>query len=115
MREHRHCHTAQPGRLGLGTLSGRPRVAQLDELEGRIAASRASVEQMERTRGELIQEARQISVQMERSREKLSRCRTEREANAAQREIEELRKIYGLKLRADDSHRLTEPRRRRRA
>jgi len=39
-------------------------------------------------------EVRQMSIQVERSREKLSRCRTEREANAAQREIEELRKLY---------------------
>jgi hypothetical protein len=31
---------------------------------------------------------------MERSREKLARCRTEREVNAAQREVEELRKLY---------------------
>jgi len=35
-----------------------------------------------------------MSTQMERSREKLSRCRTEREVNAAQREVEELRKLY---------------------
>ena len=35
-----------------------------------------------------------MSVQVEKSREKLSRCRTEREANAAQREVEELRKLY---------------------
>jgi predicted nucleic acid-binding Zn-ribbon protein len=35
-----------------------------------------------------------MSQQMERSREKLSRCRTERELNATQREIEELRKLY---------------------
>jgi predicted nucleic acid-binding Zn-ribbon protein len=35
-----------------------------------------------------------MGVQVERSREKLARCRTEREANAAQREVEELRKLY---------------------
>jgi predicted nucleic acid-binding Zn-ribbon protein len=35
-----------------------------------------------------------MGIQVERSREKLLRCRTEREANAAQREVEELRKLY---------------------
>jgi hypothetical protein len=35
-----------------------------------------------------------MGIQVERSREKLARCRTEREANAAQREVEELRKLY---------------------
>jgi hypothetical protein len=49
---------------------------------------------MERLRNELIAETRQMSGQIEKSREKLSRCRTEREANAAQREVEELRKLY---------------------
>jgi predicted nucleic acid-binding Zn-ribbon protein len=67
---------------------------ELEDLESKIVSSQASVNDMERLRGELIQEARQMSVQMERSREKLGRCRTEREVNAAQREIEELRKLY---------------------
>jgi len=49
---------------------------------------------MDKLRGDLMGEVRQMSIQVERSREKLSRCRTEREANAAQREIEELRKLY---------------------
>lgn len=66
----------------------------LSGLEEKLSKSRASIEDMERLRGELMQEARQMSVQMERSREKLSRSRTEREVNAAQREIEELRKLY---------------------
>jgi predicted nucleic acid-binding Zn-ribbon protein len=67
---------------------------ELDGLEAKMAASQASMTEMERVRNELVQEARQMSVQMERSREKLGRCRTEREVNAAQREIEELRKLY---------------------
>jgi predicted nucleic acid-binding Zn-ribbon protein len=67
---------------------------QLDVLDRKLAAVVASVTEMERTRGELTGEARQMSLQMDRSREKLSRCRTEREANAAQREVEELRKLY---------------------
>lgn len=70
------------------------RRGQLRQLEDRLAASRASIGEMERTRNELMTEARQMSAQMERSREKLARCRTEREVNAAQREVEELRKLY---------------------
>lgn len=66
----------------------------LQGLEERVAATKASIEQMERTRHELMGEARQMSAQLERSREKLGRCRTEREVNAAQREMEELRKLY---------------------
>jgi hypothetical protein len=70
------------------------RRGQLRQLEEKIAASRSSVGDIERTRNELLTEARQMSAQMERSREKLSRCRTEREVNAAQREVEEMRKLY---------------------
>ncbi len=67
---------------------------QLMGLDARIEAARVSIAQMDRTRQELIGEARQMSLQLERSREKLGRCRTEREVNAAQREMEELRKLY---------------------
>ena len=70
------------------------RRGQLRQLDEKLGASRASISEMERTRNELLTEARQMSTQMERSREKLSRCRTEREVNAAQREVEELRKLY---------------------
>jgi hypothetical protein len=66
----------------------------LEQLDARLARDRQSVEEMDRTRNELMAEMRQMSVQVERSREKLSRCRTEREANAAQREVEEVRKLY---------------------
>jgi predicted nucleic acid-binding Zn-ribbon protein len=67
---------------------------QLSQLESKLVKSKTSVDEMERTRGELVQDARQISLQMDRSREKSGRARTERESNAAQREIEELRKLY---------------------
>lgn len=67
---------------------------QLLALDEAIGKDQAAIDEMERTRGELVQEARQMTVQLERSREKLSRCRTEREVNAAQREIEEVRKLY---------------------
>lgn len=67
---------------------------QLKRLEERFESTRATVGDMDRTRGELLQDARHMSLQMDRSREKLARSRTEREVNAAQREIEELRKLY---------------------
>lgn len=67
---------------------------QLKRLEERFESTRATVGDMDKTRGELVQDARQMGLQMDRSREKLSRSRTEREVNAAQREIEELRKLY---------------------
>jgi len=67
---------------------------QLKRLDERFDVTKATVGDMDRTRGELMQDARQMSVQMERSREKLSRSRSEREVNAVQREIEELRKLY---------------------
>ena len=66
----------------------------LASLEERLARSNKNSSDMDKMRGDLMGEVRQMSIQVERSREKLSRCRTEREANAAQREIEELRKLY---------------------
>lgn len=67
---------------------------QIKELQERLDSTKVSVDDMERMRGELLQDARHMSLQMDRSREKLARSRTEREVNAAQREIEELRKLY---------------------
>jgi hypothetical protein len=73
------------------TLEGlRSGVAQLDE---RLLVDRNALANMDKTRGELIQDVRNMTLQLDRSREKLSRSRTERESNAAQREIEELRKL----------------------
>lgn len=68
--------------------------AEAKSLEERLSRSRQNLEEMEKSRGELLGELRQMGIQVERSREKLARCRTEREANAAQREVEELRKLY---------------------
>jgi uncharacterized protein len=67
---------------------------RLAELIDRLSRGKTSIEEMERARGDLMGEARQMLIQIERSREKLSRCRTEREANAVQRELEELRKLH---------------------
>jgi uncharacterized protein len=65
-------------------------IAKLDE---RLVGDRASLATMEKARGELLQDIRNMTQQLDHSREKLSRSRTEREANAAQRELEELRKL----------------------
>jgi hypothetical protein len=73
------------------TLDGlRSGIAKLDE---KLAANRSAIATMERTRGELVQDVRNMTQQLEHSREKLLRSRTERESNAAQRELEELRKL----------------------
>ena len=68
--------------------------SEVKELETRLKADRETFAQMEKTRSELSVELRQMSQQIERSREKLQRSRNERESNAAQREIEELRKLH---------------------
>jgi hypothetical protein len=68
--------------------------SHLSSLEERVDRGRRGIEEMEHTRNDLTVELRQMGSQVEKSREKLSRCRTEREANAAQREVEELRKLY---------------------
>lgn len=66
---------------------------EMSELEERLGTDRESVSEMDRTRNELIQEVRQVGGQIERSRERLSRARNEREVQAAERELDELRKI----------------------
>jgi predicted nucleic acid-binding Zn-ribbon protein len=73
------------------TLDGlRSGIAKLDE---KLAIDRAAFAGMEKMRGELIHDVRNMTQQLDHSREKLSRSRTERESNAAQRELEELRKL----------------------
>jgi predicted nucleic acid-binding Zn-ribbon protein len=75
-----------------GGLSGMR--SEVKGLEDRIKADRDTVAEMERTRNDLMGELRQMTTQIERSREKLGRARNERESNAAQREVEELRKLH---------------------
>ena len=58
-----------------------------------IANLEGIVESMESTRGELNGELKQHNAQIEKSREKMARCRNEKEANAAQREMEEIRRL----------------------
>lgn len=67
--------------------------AELQKLDEKLATDRGSLAEMEKTRSELATELRQMSPQVERSREKLTRARNERESNAVQRELEELRKL----------------------
>jgi hypothetical protein len=77
-------------------------IAKLDE---KLAGDRAAQGTMDKMRGELVQDVRNMNQQLEHSREKLSRARTEREANAAQRELEELRKL--IRDREDEISKLT--------
>jgi hypothetical protein len=78
--------------------------SELKALEERLKVDRDSLQSLEKTRGEAHQELRNMTQQIERSREKLQRSRNERESNAAQREIEELRKLH--RDREDEIERL---------
>jgi len=66
---------------------------KLAQLEQRIAVDDQSIAEMAKARSDLVQEVRQVVLQIDKSREKLSRSRNERETNAATRELEELRRI----------------------
>lgn len=68
--------------------------SEIKALEDRLKADREALATMDKARSELNVELRQMSNQIERSREKLNRSRNERESMAAQREIEELRKLH---------------------
>jgi hypothetical protein len=80
-------------------------VAEVKALEARLKADRESLATMERARSELQAELRQMTQQIEKSRDKLNRSRNERESNAAQRELEELRKL--CRDREEEIERLT--------
>jgi uncharacterized protein len=67
--------------------------ANQKKLEEKLKADSAQVAATEKTRGELHADVRTMMQQLDHSREKLNRSRTERESNAAQRELEELRKL----------------------
>lgn len=80
-------------------------VAEVKAIEARLKTDRESLSTMERARGELSTELRQMTQQIEKSRDKLNRSRNERESNAAQRELEELRKL--CRDREEEIERLT--------
>jgi predicted nucleic acid-binding Zn-ribbon protein len=87
-------------RTTLGTLK-----ANLKRLEEKLKGDTLSIGATEKARNELVADVRTMMQQLEHSREKLNRSRTERESNAAQREIEELRKL--IRDREEDITKLT--------
>jgi predicted nucleic acid-binding Zn-ribbon protein len=87
-------------RSTLTTLKG-----TLKKLEEKLSETRASLDANDKNRNEFITDVRTMMQQLEHSRDKLNRSRTERESNAAQRELEELRKL--VRDREDEIGRLT--------
>jgi predicted nucleic acid-binding Zn-ribbon protein len=78
----------------------------LKRLDDRLQVDRATVAAADKQRNDLHIDIRTMTQQIEHSREKLNRSRTERETNAAQRELEELRKL--VRDREDEITRLDE-------
>ncbi len=76
----------------------------LKRLDERLSIDRATVSAADKQRNDLHLDIRTMTQQIEHSREKLNRSRTERETNAAQRELEELRKL--VRDREDEITRL---------
>jgi hypothetical protein len=85
------------------TLSGLK--GSLKRLEDKLAVDRGAVGAMDKQRNELIADVRQMMTQLDHSRDKMNRARTERETNAVQRELEELRKL--IRDREDEIGKLT--------
>ncbi len=77
----------------------------LKRLDDALAVERETLNRLDKTRNEFVNEVRSMSQQIDQSRDKLGRSRTERESNAAQREIEELRKL--LKDREEELGKVT--------
>lgn len=65
----------------------------LKKLDEKLQTDRGTVAAADKQRYELQAEIRTMTQQIEHSRDKLNRSRTERESQAAQRELEELRKL----------------------
>lgn len=87
-------------RSTLTTLKG-----NLKRLEEKLKSDTLSVTATDKARNELVTDVRTMMQQLEHSRDKLNRSRTERETNAAQRELEELRKL--VRDREEDITKLT--------
>ena len=77
----------------------------LKRLDDKLAIDHAQMSSLEKQRNEHIGEVRTLMQQIEQSRDKMNRSRNEREANAAQRELEELRKL--VRDREQDAGRVT--------
>src|SRR5262249_55362305 len=67
--------------------------SSLAKTEEKLGQTRATLAGLEKQKSDGVADVRNMNQQLEHSREKLNRSRTERESNAAQREIEELRKL----------------------
>jgi predicted nucleic acid-binding Zn-ribbon protein len=78
--------------------------ASLKRLDEKRKADLLSVAATDKARNELVTDVRGMMQQLDHSREKLNRSRTERESNAAQRELEELRKL--VRDREEDINKL---------
>jgi predicted nucleic acid-binding Zn-ribbon protein len=76
----------------------------LKRLDEKLAADRTTVAAADKQRIEIQVDIRTMTQQVEHSRDKLNRSRTERESQAAQRELEELRKL--VRDREDEINRL---------
>lgn len=76
----------------------------LKKLDDRLLVDRTTVGAADKQRQELQIDIRTMTQQIEHSREKLNRSRTERESQAAQRELEELRKL--VRDREDEIQRI---------
>ncbi len=79
--------------------------SKLSGLEEKLKSDRTTLSAVEKLRNEYMSEVRTMMQQLDHSREKMNRARNEREANAAQRELEELRKL--VRDREDEIGRLT--------
>jgi predicted nucleic acid-binding Zn-ribbon protein len=76
----------------------------LKSVQEKLASDRAALTACEKNRNELQADLRTMQTQIEHSRDKMNRARTERETNAVQREMEELRKL--VRDREDDMMKL---------
>jgi len=79
--------------------------ASLKRLDDKLKGDTLSIAATEKARNELVADVRAMMQQLDHSRDKLNRSRTERESNAAQRELEELRKL--VRDREDDITKLS--------
>jgi uncharacterized protein len=78
---------------------------KLGELETKLKSDREHLAAIDKLRNDYVGEVRTMMNQIELSRDKMNRARNEREANAAQRELEELRKL--VRDREDEIGKLT--------
>lgn len=76
----------------------------LQALREKLEVDRGALAETEKTRGSVHTDVRTMTQQLEHSRDKMNRSRTERETNAVQREIEELRKL--IRDREDEAEKL---------